>query len=122
MVYLHGRGLPLEDEALYYTLPFCLYHRHSHTYHMTIPNYLIIYFFMGVELSWGLSHIAGRGLTLIDEALYYTFRFPLYHRHSPYLPRYLCLIIYIFIYFLWAMTYAGITQPGPSRIPFGSPQ
>ncbi len=44
MVYLHGRGLLLKEEALYYTLRFPLYHRHSHTY-LVAHTYLFIYIY-----------------------------------------------------------------------------
>jgi hypothetical protein len=68
-----------------------------HTYHVTY-TYLFIYFFTGEDLTGGFPHIAGRGLPLKDEAHYYTLRFYLYHRHSPYLPRYRKLIIYIYLF------------------------
>lgn len=48
-----------------------------------IPNYLYIFIFKGEDLAWGMLHVAGRRLPLKDGALYYTLRFPLYHRHSP---------------------------------------
>ncbi|MCH1643271.1 hypothetical protein MJ257_24645, partial [Paenibacillus timonensis] len=75
-----------------------------------IPIYLYIFIFKGEDLAWGLLHVTGRALPLKDEAHYYILRFPLYHRHSPYLPLDLCLIIYIFI-FLWAMTYTVLPSP-----------
>lgn len=99
MVYLHGRGLPLEGEAPYYTLRFCLTTTIPILTSWPIPNYLYIFIFKGEDLAWGMLHVAGRGLPLKDGALYYTLRFPLYHRHSPYLPIELCLIIYLFICF-----------------------
>lgn len=66
-----------------------------------IPNYLYIFIFKGEDLAWGMLHVAGRGLPLKDGALYYTLRFPLYHRHSPYLPNWPMpnyLYIYLFFY------------------------
>lgn len=83
--------------------------------------YLIIYFYFylflyGRGICQGLLHAAGRGLPLKDAAQYYTLRFPLYHRHSPYFPpdpipnylyififkgRELCLVL-ITCYWTWA--------------------
>lgn len=77
MVYLHGRGLPLEDEALYYTLRFPLYHRHSpYLPPDPIPNYLYIFIYKGEDLAWGVLHVAGRGLPMKNEHSTILYGFP----------------------------------------------